>query len=547
MKTNRLKSTIIMALAVITYCANAQTVKETTQPLSKKAQKGFVNEVTFPGGNTLITYKIGGDKKKNELFFESYSFDGGLKFLETKNESEPKIESKPDRKQKYLGAWVGGSSSFDVLSMKLKVFVQEENQKWDYQRQRYVIEKVLSSETVKLKTEAGRSYMGVASFRNDETSNLLVMAYPETKDKNAPKDYVFLSIDYDGNVKETKVDITGAYSLVYCQEIAEQTAGKSVGKQDFILLMAPKKGTAAATKYVYLHYDINGALKNKVEFESPSSNLLINSADVKNGEVFLSGMSTKSQEFYGEVFTDYASIRNPGADENMQLMRYNKRAREEMDNFHLLKFSGNKMVFATTAKVDEFKAKKRTAPNEKAGSVYKGQKFSIQSFEVTPANEFLITGQLSLGYVMAGGGNEAFGDVVCFHFDSKGNLKAQYAIDKIFEDKKSEIFEMSQKFYVTGDGKYAYWEIMEVKGFTGYANFVDAYNGNKTFYASYFPRITKIDLEKATLGEFKILGGKKNFINKKNGMFFDANTLTATYVGHDEDSENLWIGQVTFN
>ena len=138
-----------------------------------------------------------------------------------------------------------------------------------------------------------------------------------------------------------------------------------------------------------------------------------------------------------------------------------------------------------------------------------------------------------------------YGDVVCFHFDSQGKLKAQYAVDKIFEDKPSEIFSMPQAFYLSGDGKYAYWEISEVKGISGYASFTDAYNGNKTFYPRYFPRITKIDLQSATLGEF-IIPGQKKFFFYEDGRFFNSQTLTATYVGRDEDNENLWVSKVVF-
>ncbi len=536
-----------MAMALLAFSLFGQKVVEGVGPLSNKAAKGYSMQGTIfdENGQVNVLYKIKGDKKKDELFYELYSFDKDLKFLEGKTVKEPKVETKPDRTVKYLGAWVGGTSSFDVLSMKLKVFVKEANQKWDYKKQRYVTDKVISEETVKLKTEAGRNYLGVAEYRNEENDNLVVLAFYETGDKKNPKQYVLLNIDRDGGIKEKNIDVAGAYSMVFCQEISEVAPGKNVGKQDFVVVLAPKTGNGDATKYVYLHYDIKGILKNKVEFTSPSSNLLVNSADVKNGEVFLSALSTKSKEAYEEIFKDYASISNPGGgpgEENFQLSKYNKAASEEMDNLHLLKFSGNKMVFATTALVSEFKAKKQIAQGEKSGKVYNGKKFTIQNFEVTPNNEFLVTGQITFWQLVGKVSMKSYGDVICFHFDSEGKLKAQYAVDKLYEDRLSEITIMPQKFFVTADGKFAYWEIVEFKMEKNFA-------GKLTEH--YFPRIVKIDLAKATLGEFKYPGNKKYYMyNGDDGsitMYFDENTATRTYVGIGIKDETVWVSKVTFD
>jgi hypothetical protein len=446
-----------------------------------------------------------------------------------------------------MGAWVGGGTSFDILSMKLRVNLTTRKQVWDYKKQRYVTDKVLSSETIKLKNENGRAYYGVDQYRSDETGDFIVLAYYETKDKKNPRQYVLLTMTFDGDVTEKNLDVNGAYSMVFCMEVAGDAPGQAIGTQDFVMVLAPKKGTAEADKYVYLHYDIKGNLKNKVEFKSPSTNLLINSANVKKGEVIFLGLSTKSKDGYDEVFEDYAPIENPNfsGNANAQMMRYDKAAAQDMDFFHLLKFNGNKMVLSTTASIDDFKSKKKIAPGEKSGKIYNGKKFFVQNFEVTPANEYLVAGQLLSRVMLDGSSFLAYGDVVCLHFDANGALKAQYAIDKVFEDKKSEIFDMPQKFFLSGDGKYAYWEIMEVKGYQGYDTFMDAYNGRKTFRPRYFPRITRIDLQNATLGQFKTPGEKKYF-TYKDGRLFDANTLTRTFVGRDEDHETLWISKVTF-
>lgn len=550
-----LKSILVVVMATSLSCTLAQVVKETTQELSKKAHKGFMDEVTFENGNINVLYKIKGDKKADEIFYEMYTFDKDLKFIESKPANEPKVESKPDREQKYLNAYVGGKTSFDVLSMKLKVRLTTIAQKWDYRRQRYVRDKVISDEVVKLKEEGGKSYYGVAELEPDpETKGVVVLAYYETDDKKNPKQFMLLTIDYDGNIKEKNIDATGAYSMVYCQNISEEAPGKAVGKNDFIVILAPKKGAPDPSKYVYLHYDLKGNLKNKVEFNSPSPNLLVNSIDVKDGEVFLSALSKKENHSYDEEFAEYATIESPGYMKtsgiaNYQKDKYDRNAKDELDNFHLLKFSGNKMVFATTAKVSEFKSKARTVPGEKTGKIYNGKKFKVTNFEVTPANEFLVAGQLTFQVNIGDLKNPryvpGYGDIICLHFDANGNLKAQYAVDKVYEDKKSEVLVMPQKFYVSGDGKYAYWQIMELKGFLGYNNFWDAYADKKSYRPRFFPRITRIDLQNATLSEFKNPGQGKYFAYE-DGLFFNPSALTTTFVGRDYEHEVLWICKVTF-
>lgn len=542
----------LLLMLLVTSGLHAQTIKEATKPLSKNAQKGYLDDVTIDDNGIGVLYKIPGDKKKNELFYELYSFDKTLKFIDVKPANEPKIETKPDREVTSLSAWVGGSSSFDVLSMKLRVNVRKVKQVWDYKRQRYVHDETLSNETVKLKNESGRAYYGVDQYSNDETREFIVLAYYETKDKKNPRQFVLLTITMDGDVKEKPIDISGAYSMVYCAEVNEETPGKSIGPQDFVMVLAPMKGAGDPSAYVYLHYDMKGNLKNKVEFKSPSTNMMINSIDTKDGEVYFVGLSTKSKDPYEEVFKDYMPIVNPsfpGENQNSQMDKYYKAASEEMDNFHFLKFSGNKLVFASTAAVSDFKSKLKTAPGDKGGKLYKGTKFNVSNFVVTPANEYLVAGQLTSRVNLGGATNPdfrtAYGDVICLQFDTKGNLKAQYAVNKLFDDKKSEIFDMPQKFYLAADGKSAFWEILEVKGASGYSSFMDAYNGRKSFYPQYFPRITKINLEGGSLSEFKIPGEKK-FFTYRGGFFFNPATLTRTYIGRDEDSENLWLSTVVF-
>jgi len=59
----------ILLTVIINLSISAQEIKETVQPLSKKAVKGFMYEAKKDdSGNLIITYKIPGAKKSNEIF-----------------------------------------------------------------------------------------------------------------------------------------------------------------------------------------------------------------------------------------------------------------------------------------------------------------------------------------------------------------------------------------------------------------------------------------------------------------------------------------------
>lgn len=536
------KSLISFGLIVVsTLGAYAQEFKESVQPLSKKAVKGYMYEATKDGeGNSLITYKIAGSKKSNEVFFEEYRFDKNLSFINSKDVQEKKTRM-DDFESTVYSAYVGGNTSFDVLSMKLKLSKVVATNTWNYEKQRFVVKKIISRETIKPKNDNGKVYLGYASYNSADykKSDVFTLAKIESKGKNADDKFYILLFNDKLEITEKPVDLNGSYTLVFC----DQVAGENV-----VMIFAPNKGSADVSKYVYFEFDISGNLKNRVEFSSPASALLLTVGYKKDGNIYFCGSSTKSSKSFEEVFNEYAPIFNPGITDggaNLADIKWQKSTQEKMDNFHLLKFTENQLTFASTTPVSDFKEKFKTAPGEKGASPYKGRKFFIEQFTVTLSGDYLISGQLT-GSVKLGDGITAksYEDIVCFHFDKAGNLKAQYGLGKINTDKKSEIFSMNQKFYLSSDGKQILWEILEVKGKKGYADFYDALVGRSTFYPLYFPRIGTISLENSSLSTFKEMGDGKYFLRKDFTSVYDQNEKSITYIGHDEDFKKLWMGKV---
>ncbi len=530
-----------ICIVLLTSIVNAQELKEVVQPLTSKAANGYVYDIRKDeAGVSFVTYKIKGAKKSEEVFYEEYSFDSNLKFLGSKDVQEKK-EQKEDIQRTYYSAYVGGTTSFDVLSMKLKLNKVVQLLTWNHEKQKYIAKKTISRENVKPRNDAGRVYNGYASYSSDiETeSDVFTIAKVESKDKNQADKFLILMFNDQLEIKEKPIEMSGNYSLVYCDHMKSNHV---------IAIFAPEKGNGDPSNYLFFEFDIQGNILNKIPFKSPASALLLTAAYENNGSIYLFGTSAKSTESFEKVFHEYAPIFNPGYTEggdNLVDFKWRKSLEERMENFHLLKFTGNQMVFSSTTPVDEFKSKFKTAPGDKGASPYKGKRFMIENFFVTPSEDYLLAGQLT-STVNLGTGNkvDSYEDIVCFQFDGKGALKAQYGLGKINNDKKSEIFQMFQNLYLSPDGKSIYWEILEVKGTKGYEDFLSAYYGVPSFYPLYYPRVGKIDLGSTSLTAFKSMGEGKYYLKRAFTSTFDPKEGTVTYFGHDEDYKKLWIGKL---
>ena len=60
---------------------------------------------------------------------------------------------------------------------------------------------------------------------------------------------------------------------------------------------------------------------------------------------------------------------------------------------------------------------------------------------------------------------DKFKDLIMFHFDNKGGLKAQYGIRRDFNNKHAKATLTPQGVYLSQDGKSLYWVYDEIKGY----------------------------------------------------------------------------------
>lgn len=521
---------------------SAQSPKQTTQDLSKAARKGILEYAQIdPEGQLRFTYKMKVDKKSDQVNYEDYVFGKDLSFKGIQPSSESK-EVHPDQKVTSMYAFVGGSNSFNVLSMTLNLQREEWERIWDYKKQTYKWGKRLSKEVVKPRNNDSK-YKGLAAFQNDQDGSVQVIAtYEDQKDDETQ--FVLLHVSTDLELKETKFPVQGNYSLVYCG---------TLNSGNIYAILAPNRGMPDARKYVYTEFTTSGTLQKSQDFTAPSSNTLIMDSREEAGSLyFVAGSGKNDDDPYNAVFSHYAPIYNPGysTSNNKWMDKYERKVYDfEFKQLHLMKFTNGQLVFAGTTPVASFEQKLVTPPGQKKAHAYEGKKLFLENLYVTTTGEYLVTGQLEDKKIVNGGKDISwrYTDFVCLHFNSQGQIKAQYAVEKMNDDSKSELFASKQHFIPSKDGQSVYWEILEVKGIKGYNSVMDAFNGDATITANYFPRISKINLNSAQLSSFTVLGDNgKYFLYRYHSWLLDEASKTRFYIGHDEDYEKIYVGSYQF-
>ncbi len=516
--------------------------QDAVTPLSKQAAKGYLYQSDYDQDKLTVTFKMPVNKRSKEVLYEQYVFDNGLKFQGKSPVSFDK-EEKSDRTNKSLRAYVGGSTSFTVMSQKLRVNREEWEETWNNARQRYEYKKRIKSETVKLKKDSER-YFGHASYRNYNNGGLLVVVAYDAPKKSDGRLFSVLNISTDLDVEDIPVTTEPGYSLVYTDRLEND---------NIYLILAPPSGS----EYVYAEYSPTGKEVAKNTFSAPSPNTLIFKHAEYNGMIYFIALSRNEKDNYSKVFEDYAPIPSPGYSNaaNYQQDKYEKKAfNREAKNFHLLKFQQGRMIFSNTTPVNEFASKLKSPPGQKKGNAYKGKKFDIQKSYVTPSGEFLLAGQISKRVTIKSKSKgsmfgdpvvkDSYEDIFCFHFDSNGKLKAQYAVNKLINDKKSKIFPMMHNFISSADGNTVYWEVMEVKGAQGYSDFMEAYHGRLSYTGHYFPKVAKINTGNATISDFEVFKGKgKYLLYSNNSLVWDKNGRTRYYVARDKKFQNIFVSK----
>lgn len=534
---------------------NAQQVQH---PLNKIAQKGSLYDVQFStDGNLSLVY---GFSAKKEFKFINYLFDPSLKLIKEEESAEPyttsKLKDQPTIQYEYIRTYVGGCSSFDILSMDLHVSKVSVTKTWDNKRSEYKVN-VVENEIGSGK-DGKFNYKGYVGYYDAETGANLVLVKEKEKGSDDGAVYKLATITLDEVVTEIPIGDLAKYTLVYSAlvkknpEAADKYDEKNLADYNALFIFAPFKGCPADPKdFVALMVDGAGKTIFKTTITMPLIATTLVEMIQEGQDLYFFGLtSTGNGSHYRYEFMDYSNIPNP-CYPDFYNYRDNQRETDvtkcEASNLVLMKMTGDKLVYITTTPTESLQAKKVVPPSVKKAPKSPFSRFSINAFELIDNGDLLVTGQKKVIIMLDGTSHWAYEDITCFHFDKSGNLKAEYCIEPALPTQKNDkIFEMVQEFVLSEDKKSVHWIVYEPEGRTGYANYSDFYNGRETYYAGYVPEIFKIDLNNAKLSDPTLPLGEEYLIYGQMPYIRKENSSEVIFIGHTRKDDSLGLTRYEF-
>ena len=196
----------------------------------------------------------------------------------------------------------------------------------------------------------------------------------------------------------------------------------------------------------------------------------------------------------------------------------------------LMKVSGGKIAYFTETALDEFEAKLKKPADQKKSPAYEGKKFQIATYKLASNGDFFVSGQ---NFDPSNEGPK-FKDIVGFHFDDKGVLKAQYSVDTKENNKYSKGFGTEQLFIEGAEGKKMYWLQQEIVG-------VSMARGKMLAY----PSMGAVTLEDGSISNFTAYGAEEGFYLDPTFPFLETDKgHTIVFFGSSKSGKDIWFARV---
>lgn len=268
----------------------------------------------------------------------------------------------------------------------------------------------------------------------------------------------------------------------------------------------PAKPNPNPRAFTYLRIDKNAIVKERIEFESPSSMWAINTVQLtEQGDLFV----------YGEALQ-----------KNNDKYYQQQTATSKFDNFQIMKISGGKMVFINSTSLPEFETKLQTPSNLKKINPYSGKRFDVGELTVLSSGDLIVSGQENDG--------GKYGNISLFHFSSDGKLKAQYGYKLEETGKEAQSMQTNHFEFENTDGKTLTWLIYEMTGATDEKLLL-------------YPRMATIDISNAKISDFKQYGYDKDkefFVDNSRPVILIENNGKVVFFGANKKNKEIWFCRV---
>jgi hypothetical protein len=266
----------------------------------------------------------------------------------------------------------------------------------------------------------------------------------------------------------------------------------------------PGKPNPNPRAFTYIRIDKDANIKERIDFESPSSRWDIDTVEMtESGDLLLYGPA--SQKNNDDYFVE----------------QYNPK----YDNFQFMKISGGKITNIASTKFEDFEKKMQTPAGMKKVDPYEGKNFKLNSIATATNGDIFIGGQ-----VYEGG---KYGNLHLFQFSPDGSLKAQYGYKLQETGKEAEANACLNTIFENPDQTYS-WLIYELAGATDEKALI-------------YPRMATIDLAKGSISGFKQFGVSKDqefYVDNSRPVTIIDDNQKIVFFGADKKNKNIWFARV---
>lgn len=536
---------LVVLLAGASQLQAQQLDLEKTYKISRASKRGFLAGLDYDKDAKTYTLTYFTDQKKNTFKYEQYVFDNDFnlvkegEFTEEAEKMKKKFKWFRFKGEEYtvMGNTVDNNLTGTLVIKKKKITYKYQFLLGGYNRKVDILEKV------KPKTEDGNKLTGITHAEDDMNGDLYVLASVKAKiGVNAGTEVGsirLMKFDSDLNmVKSKDFEFPYLQTLAFVRSIERENPDdpESTGVAGLVFIFAPSNAMGKKysdpdnNNYTYIRVDDQCNIVERFNFKSPASYWNIHEMISAGAETYFYGPAMAGRDKY---FNEGAGSRFGGGEVKYKAVQ-------------LMKVSGGKMVYLTETNLEEFKAKQQFPPSQRKTPDYTGREFGIRSYNFASNGDLIVVGQ---NYNRTKEGNiNKFEDVLGFHFDTDGKLKAQYGLDTkengVAVDynylqgvgyytvtKITSVYACPQTIVEGSDGDL-YWVLQEIKG-----------QGNDKLLT--YPRIGKVNMKNNTVTDLKTFGkGEGFYLDPKYPFLETDKSETLVFFGADKGGKELWFARV---
>lgn len=520
---------IFLLIAFTSLQAQQLSVVEKTYEITGKAKRGTLVDVKYDqaSGQYALYYVVKSSPKA--IILQIYKFDKDFNFIEIKEEeveiaqlNQKKILNPFDfswvnyRGETYIveGNTVEGNLVGTLVLKKKRISYIYNWFTLDYNVKVDILEKV------KPKNDEGSKFYYFTHFEDDNSGDLYVLCGARDGKKGSDpfkyhREMHVLKFNKDLDIlKDVTIPFENYNGYMYAKAVTK-TAEDNVS------------GIVSKLIFVFAPYDFGKTYKDpdncNYRYVSLDSDLkILDNLPVKSNASYWNIDYILATDEAVYVFGPAAA----GKDKHANLL---KGQVKKFKSVQLMKVANGKIEYLTETNLEEFAAKLKTPPSQKKTPEYEGMKFDIMNYEVFPNGDFIVVGQ---NFRVDPNNETKYLDIIAFHFDAKGVLKAQYGVDTRESNEYSKKYGTPQSMILGLNNNNMYWVVQEIKGFSDFFNKILTY-----------PRIAKVDLAAGTLGDFSVFGDGDYFLDPKF-PYLETEPGNIVFFGANKPGKIIWFAKV---